>query len=80
MHNLLNVEHGGQVEVFQVVAGTVPLRRERRDDQVHDGHAALFEGHVIVFDGIVVQSMRLEKCARCGDPIALLVHVIECGE
>jgi len=70
VHDLLNVEHGRQVEVFQVVGGTVPLRRERRDDQVHDGHTELFERHVVVFDGIMVQSLRLEKCARRGDPIA----------
>lgn len=70
MHDLLDVEHGRQVKVFQVICGTVPLGREGRHDQVHDRYIALQEGHVIVFDGIVVQSLRLEECAGGSDPIA----------
>lgn len=77
VHNFLDVEHGGHVEVLQVVSGTVPLRRERSDNQMYDRHTALQERHVIVFDGIVVQSLRLEEGAGSGDPgIALLVHAL----
>ncbi len=75
VHNFLNVEHGRQIEVLQIIAGTVPLRWEGRYNQVHYGHIALQEWHVIVFNRIVVQALRFEESARSSDPIALLVHI-----
>jgi hypothetical protein len=45
---------------------------------MHNRHSALQEGYVIVFDRIVVQSLRLEECAGSSDPIiALLVHAAQ---